>query len=135
MEAKLEKPLPQPTPTAQPFWDGLRERRIRLQRCEACRAWVFYPRNRCSHCLADALAWQEVGGAATLYTFTIARQPTSPHFVDDVPQLLAVVEVAEGVRMTSTLVDVDEADIRIGMALEPVFDDQGEVTLLRFRPA
>jgi uncharacterized OB-fold protein len=136
MSIELERPLPRPTPTSRPFWDGLREGCLRLQRCDDCGAWVFYPRNRCHRCLSAALTWHDVSGAATLYTFTIARQPTSPHFVDDVPQFLAVVELAEGVRMTSTLVDVEESDIRVGMALAPVFDVVDEkVTMLRFRPA
>ncbi len=82
METALEKPLPLPTPVTQPYWDGLRERRIRLQRCDDCRAWVFYPRSRCPRCLSDALSWHDASGAATLYTFTIARQPTSAHFAD-----------------------------------------------------
>lgn len=135
-QPELEKPLPLATPVSAPFWDGLRERRVRLQRCTACDAWVFYPRSRCHRCLSDRLDWHDVSGAATLYTFTIARQPTSPHFQDEVPQLLAVVELAEGVRLTSTLVNVAEADIRVGMPLAPVFDTvTDEVTLLRFEPA
>jgi hypothetical protein len=82
------------------------------------------------------LSWHTVSGRGTLYTFTIARQPTSPHFADDVPQHLAVVELDEGVRVTSTLVNVAEEDIRIGMPLKPVFDRvSDEATLLRFEPA
>ena len=70
-----------------------------------------------------------------MYTFTVAVQPTAPPFADEVPQLLAVVELTEGVRLSTTLVDVDPAAITIGMAVAPVFDhgDDG-ITLLRFRP-
>jgi uncharacterized OB-fold protein len=136
MDMKLEKPLPRPTPVTRPFWDGLRDREIRLQRCDDCGRWVFYPRSHCNHCLSEALSWHTVSGRGTLYTFTIARQPTSPHFADDVPQHLAVVELDEGVRVTSTLVNVAEEDIRIGMPLKPVFDRvSDEATLLRFEPA
>lgn len=136
METAFAKPLPVATPVTRPFWDALREERIELQRCEACGHWVFYPRNRCNRCLSDRLAWHPVSGAATLYTFTVARQPTAPHFADEVPQLIAIVELSEGVRMTSTLVNVDIDAIRIGMALRPFFDPQSdEVTLLRFQPA
>ena len=136
METQLEKPLPLPTPVTKPFWAGLAEGRIRIQRCLDCDRWVFYPRSHCNHCLSDRLEWREVSGAATLYTFTVTRQPTAPFFADEVPQRLAVVELAEGVRMTSTLVDVAEADIRVGMRLKPVFDRVTDsVTLLRFAPA
>jgi uncharacterized protein len=136
MEHLFEKPLPAPTPVTAPFWNGLKEGRILVQRCQDCHGWVFYPRSHCSHCLSDRLEWREVTGEATLYTFTITRQPTAPHFADEVPQLLAVVELAHGIRMTSTLVNVREDDIRVGMKLAPCFDRVSDaVTLLRFQPA
>jgi uncharacterized OB-fold protein len=132
----FDKPLPTPTPTSAPFWNGLKEGVVKLQKCSDCGAWVFYPRSRCSGCLSDSLEWREVSGNGTLYTYTIARQPTSPHFADEVPQLLAVVELEEGVRLTTTLVNVAEADIRVGMRLRPYFDlVADDVTLLRYQPA
>jgi uncharacterized OB-fold protein len=130
------KPLPSPTPTSAPFWQGLNEGVVRLQRCSACRAWVFYPRNRCPKCLSDRLEWKNVSGEGRLYTFTIARQPTSPHFADEVPQKLAVVELDEGVHLTTTLVGLDEASIRIGMRVKPYFDRVADgTTLLRYQKA
>ena len=136
MHTPLEKPVPLPTPLTQPYWDGLAQGRILIQRCEDCGAWVFYPRSHCNGCLSDRLTWHEVTGKGTLHTFTVTRQPTAPFFADEVPQRLAVVELDEGVRLTSTLVDVADADIRIGMRLQPVFDHvSANVTLLRFAPA
>jgi uncharacterized OB-fold protein len=132
----FDKPLPTPTPTTAPFWAGLNDGIVRLQRCDACSRWIYYPRSRCPHCLSDALSWHDITGAGRLYTYTIARQPTAPHFADEVPQRLAVVELDEGVRLTTTLVNVDDADIRIGMRLKPYFDRVAdEVTLLRYQPA
>lgn len=137
MEAlDFSKPLPLPTPVTAPFWEGLAAGRIRLQSCLDCGEWVFYPRSHCNHCLSDQLEWRVVTGNATLYTFTIARQPTSPHFADEVPQLLAVVELEGGIRLTTTLVNVDESAIAVGMKLEPWFDRTADgVTLLRYQPA
>jgi uncharacterized protein len=131
----FDKPVPTPTPTSAPFWDGLKEGVVKLQKCNECGVWVFYPRSRCSNCLSDSLEWREVSGNGTLYTFTIARQPTSPHFSSEVPQQLAVVELDEGVRLTTTLVNVREADIKIGMRLKPYFEPvTDDVTLLRYQP-
>ncbi|HEY6600168.1 MAG TPA: OB-fold domain-containing protein [Pseudomonadales bacterium] len=130
------RPLPTPTPTSAPFWDALKDGVVKLQRCNDCDAWVFYPRSRCPQCLADALTWHSVSGLGTLYTFTIARQPTSPHFAGEVPQRLGVVELDEGVRLTTTLVNVADQDIRIGMRVKPYFDQVADdVTLLRYQPA
>lgn len=134
-EMKLAPPMPVPTPTSRPFWDGLAAGEVRLQHCTACDGWVFYPRTRCSHCLADALEWRTVTGAATLYSWTVCRRPTAPHFAGLEPWVLAVVELAEGVRMTTTLPDVDPSTLRAGLALAPLIDATGEVPLLRYRPA
>ena len=135
MTADLPKPRPVPTPVSQPFWDALHDERIVLQHCAACGAWVYYPRARCPRCLSDELPWEPVSGSGTVFTFTLAAQPTAPPFADEVPQLIAIVELDEGVRVTSTIVGVP-ADVRIGAPLEPVFDhgDDG-ITLLRFRLA
>jgi uncharacterized OB-fold protein len=131
------KPLPVPTPTSRPYWDGLREHQVRIQKCTACGRFVFYPRSNCPYCLSPELEWRRVSGNGTLYTFTIARRPTAPPFADEVPQKIAVVELDEGPRLTTTLVNVEPDAIRIGMRVSPVFDDIDgtEITLLRFEPA
>ncbi|HXH23287.1 MAG TPA: Zn-ribbon domain-containing OB-fold protein [Dehalococcoidia bacterium] len=133
----MEKPLPVPTPTSRPFWEGLRQRKVLLQRCLDCEVYVHYPRSNCPNCLGANLEWREVSGLGTLYTYTIARRPTAPQFQDETPQKIAVVELDEGPRLTTTLVNVDEAAIKVGMRVRPVFEDvQGtEVTLLRYEPA
>ena len=131
----LVKPIPRPSSTTRPFWDGLNERKVQIQRCDACDSWVFYPRTRCPSCLGNQLVWHEVSGRGVLYTYTLARQPTAPHFADETPQQLAVVELDEGVRVTSTLVNVEPSDIVIGMRLRPYFDQVSDaITLLRYQP-
>jgi uncharacterized OB-fold protein len=134
---RLAKPLPTATPTSRPFWEGLREGKVRLQHCRACEEWVYYPRSHCRHCLSRDLEWREVAGTGTLHTFSLARVPTAAFFADELPQKLAVVELDEGVRLSTTLVDVNEADIEIGMRLRPVFEatEGGEGVLLRYAPA
>ncbi len=143
----IVKPRPRPTPTSQPFWDALRDERIVLQRCGDCGSWVHYPRSRCVVCLSGALEWIEVSGRGTVHTFAIARVPTAPPFADEVPQILAVVEIGAAasaavasavlaVRMSTTLVTAHPESITVGMAVEPVFDHGADgMTLLRFRPA
>jgi uncharacterized OB-fold protein len=130
------RPLPEPTPVSRPFWDALTEHRIRIQYSPSLGEYVFYPRTLAPRTLADDLEWREISGAGSLYTFTVARRPTAPPWVDAVPQLLAVVEWEEGPRFSTELVDVDPADIRIGMRVLPVFCDEpdADVTLLRYRP-
>ncbi|MDB5730138.1 MAG: acyl dehydratase [Variovorax sp.] len=128
------KPLPQPTPISAPYWDGLKAHEVRLQQCERGH-WLFFPRGHCPTCGTRQLAWHTVSGEGTLYSFTVARVPTLPEFSDEMPQLLAVVELDQGVHINTTLVGVDAAAVRVGQRLRPVFDERpGSVTLLRYTP-
>lgn len=135
----LQPPVPQRTPTSQPFWDGLDAGEVRLQQCAECGDWVFYPRSRCPHCMADALQWKQVSGTGTLYTWTRCDRPTAPHFAGQVPMWIAVVELAEGVRMTTNLVVKADTRLHAGMPMQPVFEpveaDGRRTTLLKFAPA
>ena len=125
------------TETSLPYWTALNLGRIEIQRCDSCRKWVFYPRRFCSHCGGTALTWTKVSGDATVYTYTVAMTPVSEDFLDEVPLVLAVAELLEGVRIPTTLVQVATTEVSIGMKLKPVFDKErlGDITLLRFRPS
>ena len=133
--ATWNKPLPHPTEISLPYWAGLREHRVRLQKCADCGHWVFFPRLHCPACGGRRLDWQDVAGEGTLYTYTVARVPTLPEFTDEMPQLLAVVRLDEGPHLNTTLVGVAPDALRIGERVRPVFDDRpGEWTLLRYTP-
>ncbi|MGY9074377.1 MAG: Zn-ribbon domain-containing OB-fold protein [Acidimicrobiales bacterium] len=126
---------PMPTPTSQPFWDALAEGRVDIQRCGQCESWVYYPRARCPQCLSDQLTWTTISGEGNVYTFTVARQPTTPAFSEVENPIIAVVELDEGVRVTTSLEGVAPADVRVGMRVGPVFApaDDG-MWLLRHQP-
>ena len=136
MADAAEKPRPAPIAATKPFWDGLRENRLRIPQCDACDHWVFYPRFRCTNCLSDELTWRDTSGRGTIYTFTVGRQATHPAFADEVPQLLGVVELEEGPRLTTTFEEIAIEELAVGLPVEAVYDhgDDG-MTLLRFRPA
>ena len=131
------KPMPVMTEISKPFWQGLNEGEIRIQQCNQCDGWVFFPRRHCSHCLAHDLEWKPVSGTGTLYSFTLTRIPTLPEFADEMPQAMAVVELDQGVRINTTLVGLEEDEIKVGMAVKPVLDqvDAAGNTLLRFTRA
>jgi len=129
------KPLPHPTEASQPFWDGLKAHQVRIQQCEDCQHWIFFPRAHCPACASRRLAWRDISGEGTLYTYTVARVPTLPEFSDEMPQLLAVVQLDQGPHINTTLVGVAPEALRIGERVRPVFDERpGEATLLRYTP-
>jgi uncharacterized OB-fold protein len=125
------------TEIARPWWDALARDAIEMQRCDACEAWIFYPRPFCTTCGGRSLTWAPVEGPATLYTWSVARVPISPAFAHLDQPLMAVAELANGVRVPTTLVDISRDEVRIGMMLAPLFDRETypNVTLLRFLAA
>jgi uncharacterized OB-fold protein len=133
----MSKPVPIPTPTTTPFWDALSEHRIRIQYSPSSDSYVFYPRILAPGTLADDLEWREISGAGSLYTFTVSYRAVSPHFADDVPQILAVVQWDEGPRFSTEIVNAEPDAIRVGIRVRPVFTDYPEagVTMLRYEPA
>jgi uncharacterized OB-fold protein len=120
-----------------PFWDALRAHRVDIQRCRECAAFCFYPRAACPRCWRRTLDWVTVPGTGHVHTFTVARAPTAPHFEDEVPQLIAIVELDEGPRLTTTLVGMRPEEVRVGLRVEPVFEDVPgrDITLLRYAAA
>ena len=131
------KPMPMPTAISAPFWNGLKEGRLTIPQCKSCGHWIFFPRRHCDKCWSQDLEWKEVRGAGTLYTYTLTRVPTLPDFADEMPQKLAVVELDEGVRINTTLVGLDEGEIKVGMRVKAVFDtvNSDGTALLRFTAA
>jgi len=135
-EMLAERPLPDVTPLTEPFWAAARERRLVVQRCESCRAHQFPPEVACTHCGAPDLAWTPVSGRATLYSWTVAHPPLLPYFAQRAPWPVVAVQLEEGPRLVTNLVDVPLEQYEFGMPLqadfEPVSDD---VTLVVFRRA
>ena len=128
------EPIPVPTPISKPFWDGAKQHRLLLQRC-ANGDVFYYARSHCPVCLSNQLEWFDASGKGTVYSFTVARRATAPEFEADVPYTIGVIELAEGPRMTSLVVEADPDSVRIGMAVEVVFDDINDETALPyFRP-
>jgi uncharacterized OB-fold protein len=129
------KPLPVPDPDSEPYWRAVREHRLEIQRCAACGTFRFYPRGVCPACLAETATWVPVAGAGTIYSYTVVHQNRMPGFKDELPYVLAVIELAEGVRMTANIVECRPEDVRIGLPVEVVFRDATpEVSLPVFRP-
>jgi hypothetical protein len=86
--------------------------------------------------MSSNLEWTQVSGKGRLYSFTLVRQPVNPAFQEDVPYAYAMVQLAEGPRMISNIVECDVTTLEIDMPLEAVYDDvTPECTLVKFKPA
>ncbi|MBE7519890.1 MAG: Zn-ribbon domain-containing OB-fold protein [Thermoflexaceae bacterium] len=129
------KPLPEPTPVTQPFWDAAREGRLLLQRSKKTGKAIFYPRSVSPFGPDDELEWFEASGRGAIYTYTVGRRPVAPQWANDPPLIIAIVELEEGPHMTTNIVDCDPDAVKVGMPVTAVFDAvTPEVTLVKFRP-
>ena len=131
------RPLPTPTPETQHFWDGTREGELRLQRCDECAQVYFPPRPFCPGCSSRSVSVFAASGRATLHSYVInERAPRGWDF--DSPYSIAVVELEEGPRMMTNIVECPqtpealELDMPVEVVFTPVSD---EITLPLFRPA
>ena len=108
----------------------------KCHRCSDCGRHVFYPRSLCPYCLSESLEWVEVSGRGKLYSFTVVRRAMHPAFQEDVPYVYAIVELEEGPRVTSNVINCPLEAVRVDMPLRAVYDSvTPEVTLLKFEPA
>jgi len=133
MSARL---LPPVSDLTEPFWDAAQRRELVLQQCGRCGHRPFPPRTNCPECGAGDLEWRAVAGTGTVYTFTVAHRPPHPVFAEHRPLVIAVVELTEGPRMISNVVNCDPADVAVGMYVVVTFEavDGSDIRLPVFEP-
>ena len=126
------KPLPEPSIDSLPYWEGLKDRRVMLQRCSDCRTVRHYPRPMCGECHSMEVDWIEASGKGRVYSWTVAHHPFHIGFKAETPYILATVDLEEGVRIQSQLLDVDPADLKIGLAVEVIFGQETDDLVLPY---
>ena len=128
----MAKPLPRPTPTEQPFYDACARGELTLQHCQHCDHVLFYPRTHCDACHSERLVWQKASGAGVIASYTVVRRGVSADF--EVPYVIALVDLVEGPRMMSQIVDVDFDALHVGLSVNVDFASWSEdITLPVFR--
>jgi len=130
---RREKPFLDPPEESGPFFDAAREHKLLVQRCTSCGKHQFYPRKVCIACGSTDVEWVEASGKGTVHTFTVVHRGI-PGWVEDGPYVAAVIDLEEGVRMTSNVVDCPREDVKVGMPVEVTFVEEGKYVLPRFRP-
>ena len=131
-----EKPLPVINEESRPFWEGCKAGKLMLRHCADCGAWVYYPRALCPKCHGERLPWEEASGRGVIYAYTVCHRPAGPAFAEDVPYVVALIDLEEGARMLSNIVTEDPASVRIGQEVRVTFEARNEeVTLPLFAPA
>jgi uncharacterized OB-fold protein len=131
---KYEKALPEVNPVTKPFWDHCKAHELWMQFCESCNEWIWYPKAWCPSCgKRESIKWSKMTGKGTVYSYTVIRQvvDNSPAFQSDIPFLIGLIELEEGPRIYSNIL---EKESHIGDEVEVVFEDvTGEITLPKFK--
>jgi uncharacterized OB-fold protein len=132
----IAKPKPVVDHLSAPFWEGCGSDRLLLQTCTQCGMARFPPGPQCLACGSEASQWKEASGRARVYSWIVVRHPVpSDIYAADVPYVVALVDLDEGARMPTNIVDCAPEAITAGMALEVCFRDVGGTRLPQFRPA
>jgi uncharacterized OB-fold protein len=128
------RPLPELQGFSKDFYEWCKKQELRFQRCSDCGAWRHVPREMCAECGSWRWEWSRSSGRGSLFTWTVVVRAMHPAFESDVPLAPAVIEMEEGVRILSQVVDCQPDELEIGMPVEVVFDDvTAEITLPKFR--
>ena len=129
------KPLPTPSPESVRFWRAAKEHRLLIPNCNRCsRSW-FPPSLRCAHCLSDDIGWVTASGRAKIHSFVTFHRLYHPAFADELPYVVAVVELAEGPRLLTNIIGIPVQEVRCGMPVRVVFDDvTDEFAIPKFTP-
>jgi uncharacterized OB-fold protein len=135
----LPAPVPEPDGLDAPYWAGTRQNELRIQRCRDCRAWLWGPEWICHQCLSFDIEWRRVEGRGLIYSWERAWHPVHPALKGHPPYIVALVELPEAghVRMLGNLLGDPHQEVRIGAAVEAVFEPHDEAkapyTLVHWR--
>lgn len=125
----------EPTETSEPYWNAIDDERFELQHCHDCDTWIYYPRPICPSCGNGDPEWEEASGEGTIHTYTVLHVAPVAGYSDETPYVLATIELAEGPRMMTNVVNCDPRDVEIGDDVTVTFEDRGDRNLPQFEPA
>lgn len=129
------KPVPVPDPDSRAYWQGLKDGQLLLQHCAGCGHVQLYQQAICRRCGSEALEHRAASGRGIVHSFSVVHRAPGPAFKQDTPYAVLLVELAEGPRMISSLVEGDAMAVEFDMRVELVCDRiSDEVVLPRFRP-
>lgn len=135
MTGMAGKNLPRPTPESMPYWDGCRQHQLLIQRCDNCLHFQFFPRILCTNCMSRDVKWVKAKGNGQVLSYTIIRRAISEAYAQQVPYVVALIQLQEGPTMMSNVVGCDAEKVTIGMPVKVVFEDWSEeITVPVFQP-
>jgi uncharacterized OB-fold protein len=132
---KYNKPIPYINGDSKEFWAGCKEHELRFQKCKAC-GHVRWPASIiCPICYSEETEWMVAGGKGRVYTFVVYHVAYHPGFENDLPYVVADVELEEGPRLLTNIVGCRPDEVRCEMLVEVIWEDiTEEFSLPKFKP-
>ena len=118
----IVRPRPVIDDLNRPFWDAVAEGRLELQRCSACNRLRYPVSLICPRCLSEVWTWEAISGRGTVYSYIVVHQVYHPAFATEVPYNVVLVQLDEGPRMFSNVVEKDGRRAKVGDAVQVVFE-------------
>lgn len=131
-----KKPLPVESGETKPFWDACREGRFLIQRCKTCGKYQYHYRGFCSHCWTGEIKDVTASGRGSVWSYTVVYRNRTPGFREEVPYVVALVELEEGVKVLSNIVNCAPEKVKIGLPVRLTFVRANETwNIAMFEPA
>ena len=127
------RPEPKPSSMTREFWEGATQGKLMLQYCRDTGKFQFYPRPVSIYTGRRNLEWREASGTGSVYTYTVTHRGPQP-FRGIPPYIIVTVELDEGVRMMSNLVNCEPDDVRVGMRVRVTWTPTGDYQFPVFEP-
>lgn len=128
------RPLPELDNVSRPFWEAAARGEVLYQECPECGHRQLYPRALCTACAAEP-EWRQAAGTGTVHTYTVIHQNWAAPFKELSPYVVAVVELDEGPRLMTNIIDCDPSEVSIGLRVEARTFPVEDLGLVFFRPA
>lgn len=132
MSGKL---VPEPNEVTELYWEGTAAGELRVKHCPSCEALFRFNHAWCPECGNAELDWKNTTGRGVVTNFTVIHVPPYEAYTDEVPYVLALIDLEEGVRVMMNVIDCDPLSVHIGMKVALTFETRGDVQLPQFRPA
>ncbi len=130
----MQNLIPIPTADTKEFWEGCKRKVLRFQKCLNCGYVRWPPSDLCSSCHSFDYKWIESSGRGKIYTFAVYRVAFHPAWKDKTPYITAVIELEEGPKILSNIVEASPESVSCDMPVEVVWERAGEYYIPRFKP-
>ncbi|MEX1217337.1 MAG: zinc ribbon domain-containing protein [Acidimicrobiales bacterium] len=116
------------------FWEGAKQHQLLIQRCGDCDTLRHPPTPLCANCGSANCQTTESAGNGTILTWIVSQHPTEP---DTAPRIVILVQLDEGTRLVSNLIDTEPTPDQIlnDKRVELCFVDYDGTVLPQFRLA